>query len=45
MTGTFVAGTEYLPDTFRELQSGDVITLGATSLIYVTRSDYEATNP
>ena len=45
MTGTFVAGVEYLPDTFCELHSGDVITLGATSLIYVTRSDYEATNP
>ena len=45
MTGTFVAGVEYLPDTFRELQSGDVITLGATSLIYVTRTDYEETNP
>ena len=45
MTGTFVAGVEYLPDTYCELSSGDVITLGATSLIYMTRTAYEEINP
>lgn len=42
MTGTFVRGIEYLPDTFCELTSGDTITLGATTLIYIPREDYEA---